>query len=111
MEREETNGTAEEDANGGDTEDTATASERGTPEGFDSLEDSTASLEMEQSETGRRTSIFKFYSYKNAGECRRCLSLRRADNGKPDSRRRDGTFTCTICADDAKSRRARSTRE
>jgi len=67
MEREDANGNAEGDANG-DTEDTATASERGTPEGFDSLEDSTASLEMEQSETGRRTSIFKFYSYKNAGE-------------------------------------------
>lgn len=68
MEREEANGNAEGDANG-DTEDTATASERGTPEGFDSLEDSTASLEMEQSETGRKTSIFRLYSYKNAGEC------------------------------------------
>lgn len=66
MEREDANGNAEGDANG-DTEDTATASERGTPEGFDSLEDST-SLEMEHTETGRRTSIFKFYSYKNAGE-------------------------------------------
>lgn len=67
MEREDTNGNAEADANG-DTEDTETASERGTPEGFDSLEDSVASLEMEQSETGRRTSIFKFYSYKSTGE-------------------------------------------
>lgn len=68
MEREETNGNAEGDTNG-DTEDTATASERGTPEGFDSLEDSNASLEMEQSETGRKTSIFRLYSYKSAGEC------------------------------------------
>lgn len=67
MEREDTNGNAEGDANG-DTEDTVTASERGTPEGFDSLEDSIASLEMEQSETGRKTSIFKYYSYRNAGE-------------------------------------------
>lgn len=37
-------------------------SERGTPEG--SFEDD-ASLKMEESETGRRTSIFKYYSYKN----------------------------------------------
>lgn len=40
-------------------------SERGTPEG--SFEDD-ASLKMEESETGRRTSIFKYYSYKNTGE-------------------------------------------
>lgn len=84
MEREDTNGNAEGEANG-DTEDTATASERGTPEGFDSLEDSpsVASLEMERSETGRRTSIFKYYSYKNAGECP--CGPRCADSGKPDS--------------------------
>lgn len=84
MERDEMNGNAEEDTNG-DTEDTATASERGTPEGFDSLEDSATSLEMEQSETGRRTSIFKYYSYKSAGECL-CRNVR---NGEPDSPRAD----------------------
>lgn len=55
MEQEDTNGNEEGDAK----------SERGTPEG--SLEDSNASLE--ESETGRRTSIFKYYSYKNTGEC------------------------------------------
>lgn len=80
MEREETNGNAEGDTNG-DTEDTATASERGTPEGFDSLEDSTVSLEMEQSETGRKTSIFRLYSYKSAGECAGTVI---AVRGKPD---------------------------
>lgn len=37
---------------------------RETPEG--SVQDS--SLEMEQSDPGRRTSIFKYYSYKNTGE-------------------------------------------
>ena len=68
MERKDANENSEVDTNE-DTEDTAITSERGTPEGFDSLEDSVTSLEMEQSETGRRTSIFKFYSYKNAGEC------------------------------------------
>lgn len=51
-------------------------SERGTPEG--SFEDSNASLEMEESETGRRTSIFKYYSYKNTGESPT------ADNGESD---------------------------
>lgn len=38
--------------------------ERGTPEG--SFDDSNASLEME--EETRRTSIFKYYSYRNTGE-------------------------------------------
>ncbi|KAG5315040.1 GLPK kinase, partial [Pseudoatta argentina] len=66
MERKDTNENSEVDTNDReDTEDTTITSERGTPEGFDSLEDSVTSLEMEQSETGRRTSIFKFYSYKN----------------------------------------------
>ncbi|XP_050447710.1 glycerol kinase isoform X2 [Cataglyphis hispanica] len=48
--------------NGNEEEDTM-RSERGTPEG--SLENSNMPPEMEESETGRRTSIFKYYSYKN----------------------------------------------
>lgn len=60
MEREDPNGNATEDANENAT------GERGAPEG--SLESPGVPLEMEQSETGRRTSIFKYYSYKNAGE-------------------------------------------
>lgn len=42
------------------------ANGRQTPEG--SPTDS-PKMEMEQSDVGRRTSIFKFYAYKNLGEC------------------------------------------
>ncbi|XP_032685803.1 glycerol kinase isoform X1 [Odontomachus brunneus] len=59
MEREDPNGNATEDEN-----ENAAAGERGAPEG--SLESPRVPSEMEQSETGRRTSIFKYYSYKNA---------------------------------------------
>jgi len=69
MKRKDTNENSEVGTNEDTEEDTTITSERGTLEEFDSLEDSVTSLEMEQSETGRRTSIFKFYSYKNVGEC------------------------------------------
>lgn len=65
MEREDPNGNATEDANENAVEEAA-VDERGAPEG--SLESPRVPSEMEQSETGRRTSIFKYYSYKSAGE-------------------------------------------
>lgn len=46
-------------------------SERGTPEG--SFEDSNGpEMEMEESETGRRTSIFKYYAYRDNGKSDLC---------------------------------------
>lgn len=58
----------QEDMSGNEEEDTR--SERGTPEG--SFESSNVSLEIEELETGRETSIFKYYSYKNTGEFFKC---------------------------------------
>ncbi|KAM0732862.1 Glycerol kinase 3 [Formica fusca] len=56
----------QEDMSGNEEEDTR--SERGTPEG--SFESSNVSLEIEELETGRETSIFKYYSYKNTDTMR-----------------------------------------
>lgn len=61
MKMKDTNGNAAGDA---DKNADVFMDKRETPEG--SVQDS--SLEMEQSDLGRRTSIFKYYSYKNAGE-------------------------------------------
>lgn len=63
MERGDPNGNVTKDENAAEE---AAANERGAPEG--SLESPRVPSEMEQSETGRRTSIFKYYSYKSTGE-------------------------------------------
>lgn len=62
----------QEDMNGNEEVD-ARMIERGSPEG--SFEDPSSPLEMEESETGRKTSIFKYYSYKNAGEFFPCVRI------------------------------------
>lgn len=61
MEQEE-NGNTERDANGNTERDDSETEEMIESS---SIEDSNTSIEMEKSETGRRTSIFKFYEYKN----------------------------------------------
>lgn len=65
MEQEE-NGNAERDTNEDEQSDANGNTERDESETEEVIDSSSnTSIEMEKSETGRRTSIFKFYEYKN----------------------------------------------